>query len=240
MEKFKTEYNDKGITKYVVNFNNIDNYNDAYFIGYMAGDGGFVSNDGYPFMSVSSTENYIMEVFKEAYTSHAIVRNIGRKSSDKVNATHDVFELRFPAKMSSTFKHFGIFCKKPERRVVGIPNKFFGAYLRGLIDSDGFISITHRADCRTPRLRFFITHGGEKFLADVQQKISEVYGVNTTLRQHGDNVWRLQGQNTTQNILLFRKIFHTKYFAFNVQKHLKVEEYLDTYVPQASDELLEP
>lgn len=239
MEKYTTEYNDKGIIKSVINFNTLLNEDDAYFIGYMSGDGGFIANDGYPFMSVSSTEDYIMEAFQE-YTSHAIVRNIGKKSSEKVKAINNVYELRFPAKMSETFKNFGIFCKKPQRRLVGVPNKLFGAYLRGLIDSDGFVTVTHRKDCRTPRIRFFITHGSEKLLADVQEKLNDIYGVNSTLRQHGDNVWRLQGQNTVQNIELFKTIFHTRYKTFNVQKHFIVEEYLDTYVPQASDELLEP
>jgi hypothetical protein len=240
MEKYnKTEYNDKGIIKFVYNFDSIKSSEDAYFIGYMSCDGGFILNDGYPFMSVSSTEQHIIQHFAK-YTSHAVVRNVGRKSSDKVNATHDVYELRFPAKMGETFKNFGVWCKKPERRIVGVPKQFFLAYFWGILDSDGFISVTHRADCRTPRLRFFITHGSEKFLADLQDKLFSLYGLNTTLRQHGQNVWRLQAQNTKQNIVFLQRMLREDIPVFNLQKWTKLVEYLDNYVPQASDELLEP
>jgi hypothetical protein len=239
MEKYKTEYNDKGIIKFVYNFNKISSAEDAYFIGYMACDGGFISADGYPFMSVSSTEKYIIEYFSK-YTSHAVVRNIGQKSSDKVKAINDVFELRFPSKMAETFKNFGIWCKKPERRLIGIPNTYFLSFFWGVLDSDGFISVTHRKDCRTPRLRFFITHGSEKFLVDLQNKLFELFNVNTTLRQHGPNVWRLQAQNTTQNITFLSKMLCENLPVFNIKKWTKLIEYFDNYVPQASDELLEP
>ncbi len=239
MEKFKTEYNDKGITKYVYNFNKIQSDEDAYFIGYMACDGGFISADGYPFMSVSSTERNIIDYFSK-YTSHGIVRNVGQKSSDKVKALNDVYELRFPSKMSDTFKNFGIWCKKPDRRIVGIPKEYMLAYFWGVLDSDGFITVTHRADYRTPRLRFFITHGSELFLADLQTKLSEMYGLNTTIRQHGSNCWRLQAQNTAQNILFLSKmLMRVDIPAFNLLKWNKLSKYLDNYAPQASDELLE-
>lgn len=239
MEKFKTEYNDKGTTKFVLNFNKITSDEDAYFIGYMSCDGGYVLADGYPFMMVSGTEKNIIAHFSK-YTSHAIVRNTGKKSSEKINAIKDVYEIRFPSKMSETFKSFGIWCKKPERRIVGIPKEYFLAYTWGIIDSDGFITVTHRADCRTPRLRFFITHGSEKFLVDLQNKLSEFYNLNTTLRKHGENVWRLQAQNTVQNIQFFIKMLRSDLPVFNIKKWTKLVEYLDTYVPQASDELLEP
>lgn len=239
MEKFKTEYNDKGTIKFVYNFNKITCVEDAYFIGYMACDGGYVLADGYPFMSVSSTEKYIINHFSK-YTSHAVVRNVGKKSSAKVKAVNDVFELRFPRKMETTFKSFGIWCKKPERRLVGIPNAYFLPFFWGVLDSDGFISITYRKDCRTPRLRFFITHGSEKFLVDLQTKLAELFNLSTTLRQHGPNVWRLQAQNTEQNIKFFIKMLREDLSVFNVKKWTKLVEYLDNYVPQASDELLEP
>lgn len=239
MEKFKTEYNDKGIVKFVWNFNKISSDEDAYFIGYMACDGGYILANGFPFMSVSSSDKSIIDHFAK-YTSHAVVRNVGQKSSKKVNATSDIYELRFPAKMSQTFKNFGIWCKKPERRVVGIPKVYFLAYFWGVLDSDGFISVTHRADCRTPRLRFFITHGSEKFLADVQNLLNTEYGLSTTLRQHGPNVWRLQAQNTQQNIEFFQKMLRVDLPVFNTKKWTKLVQYLDSYVPQASDELLEP
>ncbi len=239
MEKSWTEYNDKGNTKRCYVFDSVDNYADAYFLGYMACDGSFVYNRGYSFMSVNSTEEYIVKHFHDRYTPDNKLYNVGIKKSEKVNAIREVFETRFASKMNLTFNKFGVFDYKKNRRVVGIPNKYFFAYLRGVIDADGFITVTYRKDCRTPRLRWFITHESEQYLADLQNRLSELK-ITTTLRQHGKNAWRLQAQNTVENIQLFNKIFRIQLDVWNVQKYTIVASYFAKYVPQASDELLEP
>lgn len=240
MEKSLTEYNDKGSTKRCYIFNSVDNNADAYFLGYMACDGSFVYNRGYSFMSVNSTEEYIVKHFHDTYTPDTKLYNVGIKKSEKVSAVREVFETRFAPKMKATFNKFGVFDYKKNRRVVGIPNKYFGAYLRGVIDADGFITITHRKDCRTPRIRWFITHESEQYLADLQSKVANIFNVTTTLRQHGKNVWRLQAQNTEENIKLFKQIYNIILDVWNVRKYTIVAMYFAKYVPQASDELLEP
>lgn len=240
MEKSWTEYNDKGNIKRCYVFDKIENKEDAYFIGYMACDGSFVYNKGYSFMSVNSKNKHIVENFKKIYSPCSRILFLGKKTSEKVRAISDVYEVRFAPKMKQTFNKFGVFDYKINRRIVGVPNKFFGAYLRGVIDSDGFITVGYRADCRTPRLRWFITHQSEAYLADLQMKVSEVFNVSTTLRQHGKNVWRLQAQNTAQNIVLLREIFSICIDVCDFQKRSIVDNYLLKFVPQASDELLEP
>lgn len=240
MEKFWTEYSDKGNIRRCYVFDSITNKEDAYFLGYMACDGSFVFNRGYSFMSVNSKNKHIVEKFGSEYSPDSKILFLGKKSSEKVTAVSDVYEVRFSPKMKQVFAKFGVFDYKLNRRVVGIPNKFFGAYLRGVIDSDGFITVGYRADCRTPRLRWFITHQSEMYLADLQNKINDVYNVSTTLRQHGKNVWRLQAQNTVQNIKFLKEIFSLGIDVCDFQKRSIVENYLLKYVPQASDELLEP
>lgn len=240
MEKSWTEYNDKGSKKRCYIFDSIDNNADAYFLGYMACDGSFVYNRGYSFMSVSSTEEYIVKHFRDMYTPDNKLYNVGIKKSEKVNAIREVFETRFAPKMKTTFNKFGIFDYKKNRRIVGIPKKYFGAYLRGVIDADGFITVTYRKDCKTPRIRWFITHESVQYLADLQEKVASLFKVTTTLRQHGPKVWRLQGQNTEDNIRLFNEIYNLYLNVWNVQKYTIVASYFAKYVPQASDELLEP
>jgi len=227
------EYTDKGIKK---KFKIVSGERDAYLLGFLACDGGYVVNRKWPFMMVSGTEKYIIDWVNQSYIPDANIIFAGKKSSKKVNATNDVFEIRWAGKASKQFSKFGIFCKKPERRIVNIPNRSLPEYIAGCIDADGFITVTHRKDCRTPRLRFFITHAGEKFLSDLQEKLSTL-GVTTTLRQHGDNVWRLQAQNTEQNKAFLSTITTT---LRNKRKVKVLNEYLkEYYVPQESDELLE-
>lgn len=235
MENFG-EYTVRGKVKRFYDSAFIQCANDAYLIGYMACDGAFATNRGFPFMSVNSTQEYIIREFREEYCPDSSVYFCGKKSSEKVNAINDVWEVRFPAKMASLWKNYGIFSKKIDRRLVGISNANFLPYMAGVIEADGFIGVTHRNDCRTPRLRFFITHQSEKFLADLQNKL-EMFCVPTTLRQHGKNVFRLQAQNTVKNIVFLSKILQ---FLKNHKKRGILEDYLNEYVePQASGELLE-
>lgn len=233
MESF-CEYTVRGEVKYYLNFSKLD-VNSSYLIGYLACDGAFI-NHKYPRMSVNSTEKYIIEEFKQRYCPNSTIYFIGKKSSTLVRATNDVYELRFPPKMNVSFNKFGIFTYKKDRRIVGIPNAYLKSYVAGCIDADGFITVTHRKDCRTPRIRFFITHISDKFLADLQNKL-EYLGVTTTLRQHGANVYRLQAQNTEQNKIFLNSI---KDNLKNKKKKKIVSDYITKfYVPQASGELLE-
>lgn len=227
------EYTDKGKVKYWNELPNKLSEEDAYLIGYLACDGGYVINGKYPFMMVSSTELSIIEWIRKSYVPTMNIYNVGMKSSERVNAINPVYELRFPTRGSYQFKRFGIFCKKSNRRVVGISDQNLTPYMAGVIDADGFISVTHRRDCRTPRLRFFITHQSELYLADLQNRLP----IPTTLRQHGKNVWRLQAQNTTENITYLSSVLP---FLKNRKKIQVLLTYLNKFdVPQASGELLE-
>lgn len=224
------EYTDKGKSK---RYKLIDVEHDAYLIGYLACDGGYIGSARYPFMMVNGTDERTIRWMQRVYLPDKVIYNSGKKSSAKVNAINDCFELRWSSSTSQQFSKYGIMCRKKDRRVVSIPNKVFLEYLAGCIDADGFISVTHRKDCRTPRLRFFITHASELFLADLQSRIQ----VNTTLRQHGDNVWRLQGQNTEQNKPFMSEVLP---FLRNSKKKGILTNYLNEYyVPQELDELLE-
>lgn len=207
----------------------------AYLIGYLACDGAFVNHKNkYPFMSVCSTEKYIVEYFREEWCPDRVIYNCGIKSSSLVKAVNQVYELRFPREMNTVFSQKGIFCRKPERRLIGIKNEYLLEFMAACLDADGFITVTHRKDTRTPRLRFFITHGSERFLADLQERLE----IPTTLRQHGQNVFRLQAQNTVKNMDFLAKVHP---FLRNHKKVSILENYLNEYYePQNSDELLEP
>ena len=231
MENF-CEYTDKGNTKKYLVIGNKITSDDAYLIGYLACDGGYVVNKKWPFMMLSSISKNVIDWVKENYIPDATIYNIGVRSSKKVNAINEVFEIRFPSKGSQQFSRFGIFCKKIDRRVISIPTSMMNPYIAGVIDADGFITVTHRKDCRTPRLRWFITHESEKYLADLQNWLP----ISTTLRQHGKNVWRLQAQNTVENIEFLSKLLQ---YLKNPKKIQVLNDYLDNFVPQVSDELLE-
>ncbi len=241
MEKQYAEYNDKGTMKRYYAFEKLTTNTDAYFIGYMACDGAFIFNKGKSsYMSVNSTEHQIIYGFRDEYVPDASVIEEGTKSSEKVKANNPVIAVRFTTKMNPVFNKYGVFSYKKERRLVGVPKKCLGAYIRGVIDADGFITVGHRKDCRTPRLRWFITHGSERYLIDLQRAIYDTWMLPTTIRQHGDNVWRLCAQNTELNKVFLKQIFSIHLPFYNLQKARIVDDYLYQYfVPQKSGELLE-
>lgn len=239
MENKFCEYTVREITKRYKPFSKLTD-DSAYFIGYMACGGSYISGKSsrnYDFMSVSSIDRYVLEGFRSSFCPDNIMYFLGQKSSEKVRSINDVWELRFPPRMNESFSKFGVFTDKNKRRVIGVSTSQFLPYMAGCIDSDGFISVTHRKDCRTPRLRFFITHASELFLADLQRRLDEI-GVSTTLRQHGKTVYRLQAQNTTHNSVFLFKLY--KYLRSTKKKTI-LFNYLSKYffVPQASGELLE-
>lgn len=239
MEKY-IEYTIRNTTKRYLELTKIDNPQDAYFIGYMYGDGGFVVHGGQSFMMVNSINQKLIEFFRDRYAPDAVIYNFGRKSSAKVRAINECYELRFTGRFSKQLDKFGLFCKKNDRKVLGIPNAFFINVLHGLFDSDGFWTVGNRKDCRVPRLRGFITHRSQYFLHDVQRKLSELYNISSTVAQHENKeCYRLGIQNTLHSIELVKKMYNYNIVCNDVKKS-KVLQYLNSYVRQKSDELLEP
>jgi len=239
MESFG-EYTVRGQVK---RFNCFDKLceNTSYLIGYLACDGSYVSckgNRGYDFMAVASKDLYILEGFKEDFCPDMTIYYLGVKSSKKVHAVSEVWELRFPRKMNESFRKFGVLDYKISRRIIGVSISNFLPYLAGCIDSDGFISVKYRRDCRTPRLCFYITHQSSVFLKDLQHYLSQL-GVNTYVHPHGTGAYRLNAQNTSQNITLLEKVYP---FIRNKKRKTILYNYLSSsfFVPQASGELLEP
>jgi hypothetical protein len=244
MESKYSEYTVRGITYRYVSFDAIRNITDAYTIGYVACDGGFVENRGHPFMMVNSVDRSVLELFKNEYCPDSRIWNTGKKSSEKVTATNDCYEFRFAPKMRDSFSKFGVFCAKKNRRIVNIPDSMILPYAAGAMDSDGFITVSHRKDCRSPRLRWFITSCAENWLVDLQNKLDKIYGIPTTLRIHHANgkCFRLQSQNTEANIWFLSEMNALELPYRNSKKYNVVSKYLSeiNFVPQASGELLEP
>lgn len=231
------EYTVRGKTYRYKKFLKISTNSEAYFIGYMACDGGYL-NGKHPRMRVNSTERYIMEDFRDEFCPDSTIYKGRFNSSKKVKATNAVYELGLSSKLRTSLNNFGVFCYKKERRVVGIPNKFFLPYLAGVIDADGFIAVGHRKDCRTPRLRFFVTHQSGNYLSDLQKKMVDLYGLPTFVAyHHHTDCYRLSCQHTSKNIVFLRGILP---FLKNRKKIKILSDYLNQYdVPQISGELRE-
>lgn len=235
------EYNDKGVKKRYLILDKIDNPLDAYLMGYLYGDGGFIKNRGFSFIMVSSIDLNIITKFRDRYCPNNKIYNVGKKSSKKVKSINDVYELRFPPKFSKQLDKFGLFCYKKDRKIKGITPRFFINILHGLIDSDGFWTVSTRKDCRQDRLRCFITHRSEHFLRDVQRLLENVLEVSSSIYPHvSNNCYRLSIQNTEKCRKIAQSILFQGYEG-NATKSRIIYTHLNKYeyaLPK-SDELLE-
>jgi hypothetical protein len=217
MESF-SEYTVRKQKFRYLDFNKIDNKDLAYVCGYLAGDGAFLANAGYPKLSLSSVDKHIIEAFKAYLCPDTSIQYVGKHSTERVKAVNDIWSINLSMKVSQAFKPFGIFCYKKDRRVIGIPNHLFIHYFHGVMDADGFIGITVRRDCRLPRVRIFITHESEKFLVDLQNKLDELFEIPSTIRQHGTGCYRLQLQHTEKNKLFLDMLYSDTPFVYSRQR----------------------
>lgn len=221
----------RGKTYYFRNFSSITNDFEAYTIGYLAGDGGYIENRGFPFMLVSSTEKHIIQQFKEYWVPNKPIYELGKKSSEKVNAINDVYELRFQSKLSKKFNKYGIFCKKKDRVVKNINFEYTIPYIAGLLDADGHIQIEDRVDTLTPRLIWAITHRSKEYLECVQNLLEEWY-VPSTIRKHGNrNCYRISCKSTESNKIFLNKLLP---YMLNKNKKQKLSTYLKIYYKEYS------
>lgn len=210
-------------------FDKIENVDDAYFIGYMSSDGGYRKGAcGSGCMQISSTEKYVIYAFRERYCVGVPVR-FALNSSEKVRAVNEVASFNFISKMNETFNRFGIFCKKPERRMVGIPKKYFYSYLLGVLDADGCFLRTRRKDNRPDGLRIKIASSARLHLLDIQRML-ELEGFSSSVYQRStQNCYDLYIQNTKSVVEIAKRMYETFPFVYNMKKHSIYQKYVKDY-----------
>jgi hypothetical protein len=223
MENF-SEYTDKGKTRRYVNFDKIENVDDAYLIGYLSSDGSFSTvtknSKQYFKFGVCSTDIYLMESFHKKYCPDQAISYRKPRSSKKVNATKSIAEIWFPTKMNITLKKFGIFCPKINRRLIGIPKEYMSSYVLGMMDADGCFAIRNRKDCRTPRLNIHIVSCAEELLKDIQRYIEVYLNISSSIYNRKDKKCSEFRINHTNNAILFGEWIYSKLPSnYNYKKH---------------------
>jgi hypothetical protein len=177
-------------------------------------------------MSVSSTEKYIIEKFRDYWVPNNKIHDVGKKSSKKVNAINDVYELRLQSKLAKKFDYYGIFTKKLYRTIKNILPTYISPYIAGVLDSDGHIQIVERKDTLTPRLIWAVTHQSEHFLNSLKELLISV-GLSPNIRKHGNrNCYRLSCTNTEINKKFLAKVLP---HMLNKNKKEKLQNYLTKY-----------
>lgn len=234
MESFD-EYNVRGKIYKFKNFDKIENVNDAYFIGYMSADGGFLKGQKsnselcYPSMSLTSIDHYIVEAFQNRYCPDTKIQYRQPRSSKKVKANNPTAELDFPKGMKETFNKFGIFDYKPNRTMVGIPRDYYSTYVLGIIDADGCFVVRERRDCRTPRLNVHIVSSAIKILENVQRILQLELNISSSIYQRKSSDCFELRINDTENSIKFGKWIYSRCpLNYNFKKKKIFENYINS------------
>jgi hypothetical protein len=193
---------------------------DAYVLGHLACDGGWVERD--KAFDIESTSIWFVEYVRDTYCPDNKILYRGVRNSDRVNSQNPVAKVRFPKDLTKTMSNKGILALKPQRRIAGIPKDYWAYYLLGILDSDGYISIRHRKDCRTPRVSFGVETSAKLFIKDLQYMLSTL-GFSTNTHERGATSG-LRIEHTLRAIEFFDYIYSDLPKVFN---HTKYKRYLD-------------
>lgn len=248
VRNIESDFREYTVRGKVIRYRNLDaisNSTDAYFIGYLSADGTYQlgkkpNGKCYPTMGISSTDEYIIKMFRDLYCPLVVYKNRGKRSSKKVRSTHDGFEMKFPRAMRQGFNKFGIFDYKPNRHMVGIGKTVQWAYMLGVMDADGCFVVRHRRDCRTPRLNIHIVSSAYNILIEMQRRLEEAGIISSVYGRKGSNCFELR-INNTQHAIKFGKLLYSDLPAvYNFKKKQIFDTYVNTYASSScsnSDEL---
>lgn len=239
------EYTVRGKVVKYKELSSLSNSTDAYFIGYISADGTYQrgmkpNGKSYPTMGISSTDEYIVRMFRNLYCPLVQYSNRGKRSSKKVKANNDSFELKFPRGMKNTFNKFGVFDYKPSRKMVGVSKSMQWAYMLGIMDADGCFVVRHRRDCRTPRLNIHIVSCAYNVLVEMQRRLEEQGIISSVYQRKSSNCFELRINNTEHAIRFGKLLYRDLPSVYNYKKKHIFDTYVNTYTSSScsnSDEL---
>jgi hypothetical protein len=166
-------------------FNDIKTKEDAYFIGYMLGDGCFEKggSNRTPRMTLISKDKYIIEYFKNKYQpdskiySRIPINNV----RPEILSTEESHRIGFSSYYSDTFEKYGILAHKEDRKIKNIPSEFMKHYILGFLDADGSISYHTQETNGRFRVGVKFTHPSENVLKTIKDYLYETIGLGGSI-----------------------------------------------------------
>ncbi len=193
----------------------------AYIVGLFASDG-CLYNDG-RHMSFVSKDLEQVENFKRILN---LTNKIGLKSSGRVTDTL-YYNLQFGGKeLYNFFLDIGLTQRKSlTMGELSIPNRFFGDFLRGCLDGDGFtLSYWSKQWPKSFVFYFGISSGSIKYLEWLQSKIKELYEAEGVIAK-GTRGFNLK-YGKYNSYLILNEMYHSKNVTCLSRKWFKIDQAL--------------
>lgn len=235
-----TEYKINGEIYRLALFEKIEKPEQAYLIGYLAGDGRFMagSHKRKDRMFVSSTNNDTIKFFSETFCpDNSIEQRLNNNNKRNIIAKKISYKITFNSKFSKIFNKCGILCLKKDRTLINIPNSLIRYYILGLFDADGSISWGRRKDRNRLWVNFQITHQSYNILHKISMLMSNKLNISTSvISRKKENCIDLKTSNRDSVILLYKFLYSDidKNVIYNKDKYYHFKKFVSEYNPDAT------
>lgn len=151
-------------------FNEIDSELKAYLLGLVAGDGSIEGTGKRVTLHANASDIESLELFKKSLSPEAPIMNDEGCYNVRINSTNIVSDICQHLQIDPGSK-CNLLSLPP------IPNEHLWHFIRGLIDSDGWISDPSKG-CTSPRCK--LTSASIKLLTDLQELCNQSF-INSSL-----------------------------------------------------------
>ena len=195
-----------------------------YFLRFFAADGCNRENRNNVVISLSDVDLEILEKFKILLGSDRPIR----KGKNRISKTG---EQRYRVIFELTSKHFcerltelGLMQAKTFKIQFPdyVPEEFLSAYIRGVFDGDGCVSVSYTSS--KPKGCCNIA-GTEMFIKALQKNLIEILGVHATVDNQRGNAWAVD-VNRQEDIKVFLDWIYSDAKIYMERKYKKYQEFL--------------
>lgn len=194
----------------------------AYIIGLITSDG-CLSRDGRHIDFTSKDLDQIQNFIKILGHDYKI-----RLKKSKLVETKKYFSVQFSnVRFYRFLLSIGLFPNKSKTlKSIDVPERFFKDFLRGLFDGDGFSFSYWDKQWKTSfRLYSGFVSASRKHLEWLQNKISNLYGINGKIGSEGGTAYQLRFAKQS-SIELFRVLYYKKNLICLNRKKYKIDQSL--------------
>ena len=219
-----------GATKYNRNenyFDNIDNEEKAYWLGFIMADGGinYESCDTYRLViQLSSVDRTHLQKFLVAIESDAPIED-GTTSLKITGKTYSYSKIRINSSyMCKSLMSYGVVPNKSgKEKLPEIPGNLIKHFIRGVFDGDG--SFTYWYSTRQKKMLCgFNIVGSFELVTEIADILYLEFGLDVSTRPDGDVICRIDVNNsTTENIMQW---LYSDANVYLERKYQKFQEWL--------------
>lgn len=226
----------------VRDFEEVKTKEDAYFIGYLLGDGAFSKRSSKKLekLTITSVEEYIIQFFNKRFQPDSKYRSIiPINNTRNIVATKEAHIMPLSSIFTDVFYKYNIMGLKQDRRFVELSNEsLMKSYIMGLIDADGYVSYHYgfnssnknrkESDKTILKHTIGVTHPSTEMLIGLNNYLNKTLGINGIIDKKGNEKCMIYRLNSRMEIRVFIDWLYSDLpQIYNIDKYNKMISLLD-------------